>query len=120
MSTTISNGTNTLTPRLVSGWKHTRESRSIVHDILGTSAPAVTLRPAALRSGTLLVVVGTDDNLVASMEGMFSAGDVLTIASTERPLVDMSFVAVGDVTVTLDDETRTVWTIEVDFQEVAA
>ncbi len=118
MSTTISNGDDTLTPALVNGWEATREARTIVHDILGTNEPAVTLRPHKLRSGTLEIVVGTDAVLAAALDGMLSAGDVLTLASTEQP-VGMAFVASGDVKLSLDD-TRMVWLIEVDFQEVAA
>lgn len=119
MATTISNGLDTLTPALVDGWEATREARTIVHDILGTNDAAVTLRPHKLRSGTLAIVVGTDPALAAALEAMLSAGDVLALASTEQTTVAMSFVVSGDVTLSLDD-TRMVWLLEVDFQEVAA
>ena len=121
MATTISNGTDTLTPELIDGWKPTREARTIVHAILGSNQGAVTLRPHALRSGTLAIVVGTDASLAAAIEGMLCSGDVLTLADNDQPLVGMSFVISGRVEgPRLDDDTREVWLIDADFQEVAS
>lgn len=119
MATTISNGTDTLTPKLINGWEATREARTIVHDILGTNEPAVTLRPQGHRTGKLEIVVGTDASLAASIESMLCAGDLLTLASTERPTLGMSFVVAGDVVTRLDD-TRQVWLIDAEFREVAS
>jgi hypothetical protein len=121
MGTTISNGTDTLTPELVDGWEPTREARTIVHTILGSNQGAVTLRPHALRSGTLAIVVGTDAAIATALESLLTAGDVLTLADTEQPTVNMSFVVSGRVEgPRLDDETREVWLIDAEFQEVAS
>jgi hypothetical protein len=119
MATTISNSSDTLTPELVDGWEATRAARTVVHEILGSNEGAVTLRPHALRSGTLAIVVGTDAALAVALEGMLTAGDVLTLASSEQPTIAMSFVVHGDVSSRLDD-TRKVWLIDAEFQEVAS
>lgn len=118
MATTISNGTDTLTPALVDGWDAERSARTIVHEILGTNEPAVTLRPHGLRTGTLTVVVGTSATLAGQLDDMLRAGDVLTLASTEQPSVGMTFVANGRIRTSLD-ATRKVWVIEAEFHEVA-
>lgn len=118
MATTITNGTDTLTPTLIDGWEATREARTIVHQILGSNEPAVTLRPQGLRAGTLEIVVGTDASLAASIEEMLCAGELLALASTSQP-VGMSFVVSGDVTTRLN-ATRKVWLISAEFQEVVA
>jgi len=119
MATTISDGTDTLTPELVDGWEATRAGRTILHTILGSNSPAATVRASAPRTGTLRVVVGTDPSLAADIEAMLSAGKLLTLASTERAAVNMTFVVSGQVTTSLDSETRSVWLIEAEFQEVA-
>src|SRR5690606_6363938 len=119
MATTISNGTDTLTPELVDGWEAAREGRTLLHTILGSNSPAVTLRASAPRTGTLRIVVGTDPSLAADIEAMLSAGSLLTLASTERAAVNMTFVVSGEVTTSLDGDTRSVWLIEAEFQEVA-
>lgn len=119
MATTISNGTDTLTPDLVNGWEATREARTIVHDILGSSEGAVTLRPHKLRAGTLAIVVGTDAALAGDLEVMLCAGEVLTLESSDKPTIGMSFAVHGDVTSRLD-ATRKVWLIDADFQEVGS
>lgn len=118
MSTTISDGTTTLTPILVDGYESKRESMTIVHTIIGSPEPAVTLRPASMRSGTLSVVVGASRSLALQFEAMLGAGRVCTIADTTVD-VAMSFVVVDELTVALDDTTRSVWVVSFDFQEVA-
>lgn len=54
---TISDGTTTWTPSLVLGWESTRASRTVAHTVIGRADPVVIQRPAALRSGTLSILL---------------------------------------------------------------
>ena len=118
MTTTISSPSTTLTPALVDGYTSARTSGNIVHAILGSTEPAVTLRPAGMRAGKLRIVVGTSRALCQQFEQMLAGGTVLTISDTSVD-VGMSFVVVGEIEAQLDDDTRAVWIIEAGFQEVA-
>lgn len=116
--TTIIHGTGSITPEVVNGFEASREARSIVHTILGRPDPDVTFRPAGLRSGTLSLVFA-DGATAASAEAALTVPQVLTLTDPDVPKVGMSFVvAGGGVRTVLDDETRTVWIVEVPFQEV--
>lgn len=119
MSSTISDGTTTITPAEVDGYDSARPSRNLVHDIIGTTEPAVTLRGAGLRTGTLSCVMGTDRALATQLEAMLSAPGVFTFATSDVADLGMSFIVAGDLHVQLDDDTRSVWIVAVPFQEVA-
>lgn len=114
---TISDGVDTVTPILIDGYEATRESRNVVHVIIGTPEPAVTLRPAGPRRGTLTALFATRADALAA-EAILAADDVLTFADPDVPSLSMTFVVDGDVTVGLDDETRALWTVAFSFLEV--
>ena len=117
MTTTISDGTTTLTPLLITGWETARAARNVLHEIIERPAVDVTYRPAGLRFGTLEALLPTlEDALV--LETLLCQARPFTLADTDHPLLDMAFVASGDITVTLDDETRIQATVGWDFQEV--
>jgi hypothetical protein len=143
LSATISNGSVSFTPTQVDGFESSREAQTRVHPILGTSDVDVTERPASLRAGTLRLVFG--DSIVAggySLEGGFvvytpsfttsgetvskecedvhAAGGALTFAASERDTIGMTYVVPkgGRIRRYLDPETRLVWILEVDYQEV--
>lgn len=118
MATTITNGSDILTAALHLGYAATRRGRTVVHEILGSNEPAVTLRAAALRSGRRELLF-TDETIAAAAHEMLTAGDVITLADTDRPAVfNMTFVA-RDVELELDATTRRNWVLRFDFQEVA-
>lgn len=113
---TISNGTTTVTPILIEGYESVRASRNITHSILSTNVPAFSLRPAALRTGKLKALVATRANAV-TLETVLSGADLLTFADSDIA-VSMSFVVTGNITVSLDDNTRREWWVEFDYSEV--
>lgn len=117
MATTISNGTTSVTPTLVIEYAHRRPARSIVHDVIGSAVPDVTLRPAGTRSGTLRAVL-TDPADVTALDAMLAAASVLTVTSTDEPRLDglRHVVADDDVEVILDG-TRT-WVVSWGYREV--
>jgi hypothetical protein len=143
MTATITSGVYTITPTIIDGYSSTRASQNVVRTILGSSIPAVSLRPALLRSGTLQLIFGDTgptfseyivvDGIVvesgetpgvdaeaASLvaETLHATGGVFTLSETSRSRVGMTYVVSGNVTRKLDDTTRAVWIVTVDFQEV--
>ena len=117
MTTTVSDGTTTLTPLLVDGYSAAREARNLLHAIIDTEWHSVTLRPAHPRSGTLRLACETLADALA-MDELHAQPAILTLADTTLPGLNMQYVANGSITVELDDDTRKHWWVEVDFQEV--
>lgn len=119
MTTTLSDGITDVIPTLVTGWESTRDARNILHDIIGRADFDVTLRPAGLRSGTLEMLFSSLDNALAA-EALLVQAKSFTLEDTDRPTLNMTFVASGSITVAIDEDTRTLWTVACDFQEVDA
>jgi hypothetical protein len=141
MSYLITQGSTVIQPQVIDGYSSTSQSASKVHTIMGRTAPAITLRPGGLRRGTLRMVFGGTtsgggyaiiDGILTEIEGFTGAsedlslaaetahrdGGVFTLTVTERSTVSMQYIVDGSVTRELDDATRDVWIVSVDFQEV--
>lgn len=116
MTTTITRGATVITPRLVIGYTSTRDSKNVIHDLWGTSAPAVSLGPLGTRSGTLEMLFLTEAESVAAESAHALSGSFL-LADTDRPSVGMTYVVAGRVTRSLDASTGTRWLLSVDFRE---
>lgn len=117
--TTITHAGGAFTPTQVDGYEPSIQVRSIVHTILGRSDPDVTFRPSGMRTGTLSLVFAAQSDAWAAV-AVLRVPQVLTLTDDDVAVVNMSFVvAPGDLRPTLDDATRTVWVLEVPFQEVA-
>lgn len=114
-----------LVPDVVDGFESVRETQSIVHRVLGRPYPDVTLRPATARTGTLKLVFG-NEAAAAHAEAVHAAPGILKLQAAFdydaneviRPTVEMLYVPAGRITRTLDPDTRDVWIVTVDFQEV--
>jgi len=118
MTTTVTSGATTLTPVLVNGYRSTREAGNIVHQVIGTEWPAVTLRPARPRSGTLAMLCASLSDALA-MEALHANAATLTLADTDLAGLAMAYVASGRIEVELDRDTRAHWWVRVDFQEIS-
>lgn len=118
MATTITRDATSLTPRLVLGYKSEREARNLIHTVIGRPDPEVTMKAAGLRTGTLEFLMLTLTDALA-MESLHTGLGVLTLTDDDRPGLNMSYVASGKIEVELDDETRSLWVVRVDFHEVA-
>jgi len=118
--TTISDGTTTITPILIDGYESTRASRNVVHAILGTPNPSVSLRPAGLRTGRLSALFENRAAAVA-LENVLAGAHVFTFTDTDTTL-SMLFVLDGDgqIITRLDPDTRRRWTVEWAYAEVTA
>lgn len=115
MTTSITDGSTTIYP-IIDGYTAARPNRNVVHPILGSTAPAVSLRQAGLRTGTLRLVFSSDSTAFQA-HALLSSGVELTLASTERASINMSFVLAGAATIDLDSKTSVAWVVTFDYQE---
>lgn len=118
MPATISYDGSVVAPELVLGIQHQARTRNVVHEILGRSAPDITLRPAASRSGTWRLFFLDEESAAAAFD-LHTQPGVFVMDYPERPTSNMSYVPIGDVRITLDDTTRTRWVVEVDYREIS-
>lgn len=78
----------------------------------------VTLRPAALRSGTLNLFYLTEAPALAC-EAMHAKAARFTLTDSERPALGMQYVVTGPINVSLDPGTMTRWLVSIDVEQVA-
>ncbi|MEF3405785.1 hypothetical protein [Agromyces sp. CCNWLW203] len=114
--TTLTNGTDVISPTAIDGWGDSSEHGNIVHRIIGSEDVDVVLRPATLATGTMSLVIPDDAAALAARNALRSAA-VWTIAH-DRGVVDMTFVVTGRVTRDIDT-TRAAWLVGFSWQEVA-
>lgn len=144
MTTIISHAGGLIYPTLIEGYESQRESGNIAHPVSGRANPDYTLRPASLRTGTLTLVFtgssavaeygfvdgyivalggeGGMDPEIASLEAEQAHAEarVFTLTTAERTTVLMTYVVRegGRIARMLDPQTRRVWMVMVDFQEI--
>jgi hypothetical protein len=120
MSVTITaaNGAGSTTPiTVLSPYETTRNSRNIVHDLVGGGI-AVSLVAPRPRSGTLQLLY--DDEVDANAALTLHAEETtFTLSETSVPSVSMQYVVEGDVRLALEDSTLLVWILNVGYQEVS-
>lgn len=122
MSTTITRGNVVITPTAVTSVRSERESRNVVHSIIGRDADDVTLRPAGLRTGTLELVwhsTNTAETDSEAAELAHAEGGVFTIVAPERASLSFTYVTdqSGRITRELNAELGS-WTVRIDYREV--
>lgn len=119
MTTTLTANSVMRTPQLVLGYSSTRSAGNIVHPVIGNPSPDVTLAAAGLRTGTLsMLCLNLADAL--AVQSLHTGPYVVVLADSDLPALNMTYVASGTIAIALDDETRTRWTVTVDFQEISA
>lgn len=117
MSATITASVGGVTlPLLVTGYDTARQSRNIVHDLLSDDI-AVILVPARPRSGTLELLYDDETNARGALD-LHGQASTFDLVSDERESVNMTYVVDGEVRLTLEDETRSLWLLAVGYQEV--
>ncbi|MBN9207282.1 MAG: hypothetical protein J0H96_01300 [Microbacterium ginsengisoli] len=116
MASTITTSSTTITPDAVDGFESQRAAGTLVHPILGSSSPDITLRPARLRSGTLRLVF-LSETAAKAAEDALSAAAVFTL-TTDRTTLPSTLVITDRITRALDDATRAAWIVTVGYQEV--
>lgn len=116
MTTTLSNGSSTITPDAVTGFASSSEHGNIVHRLLGVELVDVLLRPASLRTGSLELEL--DDEAAAyAAEQLLRGAHVWTLTNDELDTIGMQFVVVGNVGRRLDG-TGAAWLVTFGWQEV--
>lgn len=114
---TISSGTLSFTPEMITTWGVSQDSRNVVHTIIGRTDPDITLKPSATRTGTLEMLF-TSASSAETARGILANGTVFTISDSETWLNGFDFVMSGSISTSLEDSTRNVWIITADFAEV--
>lgn len=102
---------------MILGYSSRRAAKNIIHAIIGRADPDITIAAAGLRTGTLEALFL---NLAAAveLETLLAGANVLELADTDYPALNMSYVASGAIEVSLDDQTRTRWVVRFDYQEI--
>lgn len=110
--------TETSTPLLVEGYSSSRASRNVFREVIGRDYPDVTLRPAGLRQGSIRFLFDSEEE-AARCEDIHRTTNVLTFSDSEVPTINMDYVVNGNITRTLEVVEAGLWSVQVDFQEVA-
>lgn len=119
MTTTITDGTSSVTPLLIVEYAHTRTPGTIVHETIDGPTPDVTLRAATSRSGILAAVLDDPDD-VTVLDDMLARPAVFSTTSTDEPRLDgLSFVLAPREVSVRRDGSRT-WVVEWQYREVSA
>ena len=118
MTTTLTYSSVTITPELVLEWQQARDSLNLEHPLIGGGRD-ITHTPPGLRSGTLRLLFITEPE-VLDAEYLHRTAPYIDLASDDRAIANMRYVLQegGQLGVQLDDDTRNVWTLTVDYREV--
>lgn len=116
-TSTITGGASTITPQLIVGYSSTRPAKTIIHPVLGLSAPAVTLDNSGLRTGSLQCLFLTEA-AASTSAGILATAAIFALADTVNTTVNMNFVVSGDIVVALDTDTF-LWTVTFTYQETS-
>lgn len=116
--TTLNNGTDTITPTLVTGFQATNSSRTIIHPII-LGGIDVSILDDDPRAGSLELFFDTEADAEAARV-LLAVAAVWTLTDPDVAAVGMTFVREGSMRIQLNPETRTRWTLDVGFQEVSA
>lgn len=117
MTTTITDGTTTITPDLVLGWSSDSSTANISHKLAVSRSISVTLVGDGKRTGSMKLFFWTAADCAAA-RSFFSTASVFTLASGDITQIGMHFVRAGTMSDSLNDATLSGWTLTVGFQEV--
>lgn len=117
MTTTITDATSSITPDLVVGYDTERESRNVLHNVIGKAEQDVSLELDGLRYGTLHLFFESQTAAWVAYEQLGAIG-TWELTDTDIPQIGMSFVRTGPMKMGLDPVSRRRWLIEMDYQEV--
>lgn len=106
---------NTL-PLVVNGWQESANGRNIINPVIGGGVD-VTLQPASLRQGAFELVYELEDDAEAAF-AMHQRPSTFTISDSDRASTAMTYIVDGQISRSLDDESREYWIVRVEYQEV--
>jgi hypothetical protein len=93
-----------------------RESRNVIHDLIGGGV-AVSLVAPRPRAGELGLLYA-DEMLANACAQLHTAETTFTLTETDRPTVSMTYVVDGTITIALDEDTQDDWIVTIGYQEV--
>jgi hypothetical protein len=103
----------------VTNYSASRGSRSSVHEAINRPDPIVITRRMSLRRGQLAAFAGDYQQAAAILEAC-DRGEILMLRQPEHSGMDMYFIAEKTaVNVTQADGARTLWSVSIDYVEVA-
>lgn len=117
MSSSFSVGTWVVVPRLVDGYRHSRDSRTAFATVPGADAALATVFPASMRNGTMTAVF---DNLADAiqLDTMLKGTLPIMFTDSESVQLNMTFLLSGRASLE-QSAGRGAWLVTFDFQEVA-
>lgn len=120
----ISDGTTTIVPDLITEYGSQQAGRSIIHDIMESEAPSVSVRAAQLRTGTLAMFFADQaDADACRILHARSAVFTLTPDADEVASIAMRYVIPESGRIRTEQpnlDVPDVWTVTVDYQEVGS
>lgn len=97
---------------------HTRQLRTVAHDVLDSEYPVVVVMPAASRTGTLRLLLA-DDVDAAAADDLVAAGGVLQLDDDTDPTRSLRFVALESAELVNDPATGARTVLQARYREVA-
>lgn len=119
MSASFATGATTITPILVDGFNSDRDSRTLVHAIIGTSTPAVAVQDAGLRTGNATLLFPSLED-AQDAEDSFKLAAVWTYTDPDHAGISMSFVITGQLHTELESQSRDLGIVTFGYQEVVS
>lgn len=114
---TANDGTaDTTAPDALRGYKATRESQNVIHDIIGGGIAVTLVRPRP-RSGDLVFVYELEADAAAAL-ALLSRETTFSLTNTDRASVAMDFVTKGVLSIDLDEGTLAFWAVTFGYQEI--
>ncbi|KQQ22873.1 hypothetical protein ASF48_06975 [Rathayibacter sp. Leaf299] len=93
------------------------DTRTIVHELLGSISPDFTFRPRGLRRGTLTYILPDKESADTAMSIHTQPGRIVV---DEPGVVNLRYRAVGELRLAQDPVSRKAWILTTDFVEVYA
>lgn len=116
----IDNPADIVTPRLMDGYTAGRASKNTIIDVPGSQFPSVALHPVASRRGTFKFLLGLEADAV-KFDALMKQQAAYVLTDTDRGIAAMTFaVDSAGYSLTLDPDTRQLFTAEVAYVEVAS
>lgn len=109
-------GGGNFVPTLVKPYVYERPTRNKVHDVINAASPSVTLLATSLRTGVLEAFFATRA-AAQTAEDLLKSTATFSLADTNNPYMNMSFVVTGLGTAQQDAIGR--WVLAITFQEIA-
>lgn len=115
---TAQDGTSdTTTPVSIVGFAPTVESANVIHPLIAPGQIAVTLVGDFPRSGSLRLRYDADADADAARL-LLGRATAFVLTSSERPIVDMTFVRYGQMSPAMHNTIFGLWEFEVGYQEI--